>query len=138
MYRVAGGQAAVSTWLPTADIQHRATELFTLGCLGCPVAGARKAAGHTGGSRSCASPGPSRGTARRGCGRCCGPVARRTCGRPDARRASPGLRGRLDDLHELSDLGCLADLHPELVEDRLQVAHERLLLFRRVPDVEHV
>src|SRR4051812_19511043 len=49
------------------------------------------------------------------------PADVRTCGRPDARRASPGLRGRLDHLHEFPDLGCLADLHPELVEDRLQV-----------------
>src|SRR4051794_15190668 len=62
----------------------------------------------------------------------------RTCGRPDVRRAAPGLRGRLDDLQELPDLGCPADLHAELVEDRLQVAHERLLLLWRVPDVEHV
>jgi hypothetical protein len=50
MYRVAGGQAAVSTWLPTADIRHRATELFTVGCLGAVDAGG--AAGRSRGGRA--------------------------------------------------------------------------------------
>src|SRR3954466_1525459 len=59
-------------------------------------------------------------------------------GRSLTRADVAGSARGLNHLEELADLWCFADLHPELVEDRRQVAHERLLLLGRVPHVDHV